>query len=161
MRRHDDEQDIIGTRAPVDLGPLFASGPESTGSGSGTAAHSGVARPSPVRREQSPGYPFDTGVDAARKVWVKRAIETIAPALRRRAYSRGHAGVDCRDTRAIAMAHGLSTGHERDQRANSWWSAVPRAAGLVSSGLADDWTGTGNRPTKYLHPDFAREEGAA
>lgn len=165
----NDERDIIGTKpksAPVDLGPLFASGSDlQPGSDvANTGEHFGSSDRT-ARREQPahtkpPGYPFDTGADAARKAFVKRAVDRIAPELRTLARMRGRRGVTCIDTREIARKAGVITGEEAG-RSLSWFSLVPVRAGLVSAGPDDEWTGTGNRPTRYLHPDFAWKEGAA
>jgi hypothetical protein len=162
MTRHD-EQDIIGTRrkAPVDWGPLFGSGSANPpGSGeTSPGAHIGTPvtspRPRPGQRRQDmpmPGRVQDALIWHARKH--EREIATVAPLLRGLAKERGSRGVNCTDTRKLAIAAGCCTGTEGG-RALSWFANVPRRAGLVSAGLDDAWTGTGNRPTKYLHPDFA------
>lgn len=91
---------------------------------------------------------------AARRAFVQRAVATLAPKLRDLALRRKEYGVDCRDTRRLALAHGLASGGE-DGRSLSWFALVPRAASLRAHGVRDEYTPTGNRPTVYLHPEYA------
>lgn len=90
---------------------------------------------------------------AERRAFTQRAVRELSPSLRQLAAHRREYGVDCRDTRRLALAAGLVTGGESG-RSLSWLAAVPRAAGLVAHGVRDDYTPSGNRPTVYVHPDY-------
>lgn len=142
MKEIDD--DIIGTRRaekPAGLGPLFDD------------LHvQRVDVPTPGRVADALAH-----VDGKHA----RKIAELAPKLRDLAQRKGTYGVDARDTRRLAIVAGYCTGQE-EGRALSWFAAVPRRAGLVSAGLRTEANGSGNKPTKYLHPDFATNvEGAA
>lgn len=163
MRTRVDEHGIIGTRPKLDLGPLFASVPEPPTASQTPPAHIGAGDEAPARREQVGRMPrpgrISDALEHHRKTH-EREIAKIAPELRELARLRGRDGVNCTHTRALAVRMGVITGGET-ARELSWFSAVPVHAGLISAGLDGTWTGQGNRPTKYLHPVFARKEGAA
>lgn len=65
----------------------------------------------------------------------RRMIVQCARELRRLAAKRKDYGVTAFDTLQIAKRFGYATGAETDQRALSWFSAVPRAARLRATDL--------------------------
>lgn len=96
--------------------------------------------------------PLNLETPAERRAWVRAAVARIAPDLAALALRKGRYGIDARDTRQLAVAHGLVTGGESG-RSLSWLSAVPRAAGLIPNGLRDDYH-NGNRPMSYILSTF-------
>lgn len=149
--------------APVDSAPVDASGSGSPGSfdTANTSAHIGAESIRQVRRAHAvsrlPGFPTKrTAIDAERRAFIDRGKAKLGPLLFELAKTRGLKGVTSIDTLALALRHGFATVGEKNQRANSWFASVPSSVGLIAQGLADVYTETGNRPTRYVHPEFAR-----
>lgn len=85
---------------------------------------------------------------------VRRSIELLAPRLRALADKHGAFGVTASDTRRLAIAAGMCTGAEKDQRALSWFAAVPKAAGLVATARTRT-NGQRNAQRVHVSPEFA------
>lgn len=82
---------------------------------------------------------------------IKEAVTKLAPRLRALAERKGTFGVTAFDTRRLAIEAGLCTGAEQDQRALSWFAAVPKAAGLVATGRTRT-NGQRNAQQVYVSP---------
>jgi hypothetical protein len=173
VTRHDS--DVIGTKPPVDLGPLFAQ--QSAAEAEATLQQLTHSDPAPAPRAKDETAAFDAPAPLtelerqARIDRVKAAIfaPLVALALTRKDLPHERAGVTAKDARAIAAEKGLSGLLGDQQRAWSWLSGwlqdLARQRHLqkyVVTGMTVKRMGdNGNEHVVYLHPyDYRAQEAA-
>jgi len=170
MTRPDD--DVIGTRPPPDLGPLFA---QQTPAVAEAALRQAIEPPAPAPRAQDETQSFTPPTDRERRDAVERIKRDLREPLLELARLRKDAsgtdlvGVTAQDARAIADTRGLSTLLGEQQRAWSWLSAwlgdLARSGNLVKYRVSEQTMrrmgGNGNEHVIYLHPYDHRARHAA
>lgn len=171
MRQHDGEG-IIGSRPPVDLGPLFTSA--SVEEAERELREDFVSPPAPAPRadEESDVFTGAGPVDHEAAVEkIQRAVREplLALALERSTLPDAEAGVTAKDARAIADRKGLTPLLGQQQRAWSWLSTwlgqLAREGALVKYRRLDmvvkRMADNGNEQVVYLHPYDHRARSAA
>ncbi len=170
MTRHDD--DIIGTRPTVDLGPLFA---HPTPIEAETEIRRDFLEPEPPTRARDENAALTGMTNAEREEAIERIKREVREPLVTLAFERRNAvlkddnGVTAADVRAIAERKGLAQKVGTEQRAWSWiagWFAENaksgqlvkyKVAGMTVKRMSD----SGNENAIYLHPYDHRARGAA